>query len=125
MYIVVCMHKVRVSESVCGWAPVCSACSLPLRSLTKSSFLQEFIPLNRFPMPEFSSGKDKPKGDSIFLASNWFMNLGQTHVEYQCPEERLAQKSAQDQKHGKVLEEEMSLLMSGLLVNGISEGHQE
>lgn len=27
MYIVVCMHKVRVSESVCGWAPVCSASS--------------------------------------------------------------------------------------------------
>lgn len=33
-------------------------------------------------MPQSSSGKDKPKGDSIFLASSWLMNLGQTQVEY-------------------------------------------
>lgn len=67
-------------------------------------------------------------------AEGWFHFPGQELVYeprpdsirvHQCPEERLAQKSAHDQKYGKVLEEEISLLISELLVHGISGRNQE
>ncbi|KAL6047756.1 hypothetical protein STEG23_033594 [Scotinomys teguina] len=51
-----------------------------LRSLLSYTYMSE--KQERFSMPQSPSGKEKPKGDSIFLASNWFMNLGQTQSEY-------------------------------------------